>query len=141
MTMILRDALCVTAFGKIDRAAIALLAAEAAGPLLHCGSAPRTAFEMEIAAIWRDVLACEIVPGDVAFLEMGGNSLQAVQILVHVRERPGVDMGTADFFALPLGGEPGTIPRDPRSRRLKHGRTMMTVLAHGAPVDSDPLPS
>ena len=101
-TMILRDSLPLTAFGKIDRAAIAALAANLEPLPLEGGwNLPSTALEREIAAIWRDVLACEIVPGDVAFLEMGGNSLQAMQILVHVRERLGVDMSTADFFALP----------------------------------------
>lgn len=100
-TLIVRDALPVTASGKVDRAAIALLAADPKPPLARVSKLPRTAFEREIAAIWRDVLACEIVPGDVAFLEMGGNSLQAMQILLHVRERLGIDMSTADFFALP----------------------------------------
>jgi amino acid adenylation domain-containing protein len=99
--MIVRDALPVTGSGKVDRAAIALLAADP-GPPPECGpNLPRTVLEMEIAAIWRDVLACDAVPGDVAFLEMGGNSLQAMQILVHLRERLGVDMSTADFLALP----------------------------------------
>ena len=53
----------------------------------------------EVAAA--NVLARSSVPGDVAFLEMGGDSFQAMQILVLVRERLGVDMTVADFFTLP----------------------------------------
>ena len=41
------------------------------------------------------------VPGNVTFLETGGDSLQAMEILVRFRERLGVDMSVADFFALP----------------------------------------
>jgi acyl carrier protein len=99
--LIARDTLPITAFGKIDRAAIAVLVADQGPSIESRSKLSRTPLETEIAAIWGDVLAREIVPGDVAFLEMGGNSLQAMQIVLHVRDRLGVDMSTADFFALP----------------------------------------
>ena len=67
----------------------------------HASPLPKSALEREIAAIWSNVLACANVPGDVAFLEMGGNSVQAMQILVRVRERLGIDMTAKDFFELP----------------------------------------
>lgn len=99
--IIIRDALPVTPFAKIDRAAVAALAANlAASPPSQARRPVKTALEREIATIWSNVLACASIPGDVAFLEMGGNSLQAMQILVRVRERLGVDMTAEDFFRL-----------------------------------------
>ncbi len=100
--IVIRDALPVTPFAKIDRAAVAALAANlVTARASHATPPPKTALETEISAIWSNVLACANVPGNVAFLEMGGNSLQAMQILVRVRERLGIDMTAEDFFELP----------------------------------------
>ena len=101
-TIVVRATLPVTPFAKVDRAALAELAAnlDASTPSREA-NAPRTALETEIAAIWSNVLARANVPGDAEFLEMGGDSLQAMQILGLVREQLGVSMTAEDFFALP----------------------------------------
>lgn len=50
---------------------------------------------------WGVVLGRETVAADVPLLDYGGDSLQAMQILVRLCESLKVGMTSADFFALP----------------------------------------
>jgi acyl carrier protein len=69
--------------GKVDSRA--LPAPGAARPALATAYvAPRTALEQQIAAIWAEVLALESVGVEDNFLDLGGNSLQAMRIVSRV---------------------------------------------------------
>jgi amino acid adenylation domain-containing protein len=91
-------ALPLTANGKIDKRALpAPVLAVAAGraPMV----APRTAIEVELAAIWREVLRVDPIGVDDGFLELGGHSLAAMQILTRVRLKLGVDVTYQRLFS------------------------------------------
>jgi acyl carrier protein len=100
--IVVLDTLPLTPFAKIDRAAISALAADLApGVPGNPMQPPASTLEREIAEIWGAVLAQPSISANVAFLEIGGDSFQAMEILVRFRDRLGVEMGVADFFALP----------------------------------------
>ncbi|HEV2855086.1 MAG TPA: amino acid adenylation domain-containing protein [Thermoanaerobaculia bacterium] len=65
-------------------------------------TAPRTATEEVLAAIWREVLGVERVGAGDHFLELGGHSLTAAQILARVRERLRVELAARDVFDHPV---------------------------------------
>jgi len=56
------------------------------------GTAPRTALERELAAMWADLLGAGPVGIDRSFFDLGGHSLMAVQLLSRVRDRYGVNL-------------------------------------------------
>ncbi|WP_320068821.1 non-ribosomal peptide synthetase [Micromonospora sp. RTGN7] len=92
--------------GKVDRGAIAALLAEAdptPGGAAQAG--PETDdVTAALRAIWRDVLGSE--PTDTRnFLEMGGNSIMAVQLAGRVRERIGVRAEPHDVLLAESFGE------------------------------------
>jgi phosphopantetheine binding protein len=79
-------ALPSTAQGKVDRVALpapdwARLDRE--GSLVE----PRTPIERELVAIWADVLGLEAVGATDAFIDLGGNSLHASEIVCRVLAR------------------------------------------------------
>jgi amino acid adenylation domain-containing protein len=84
------DALPLTANGKVDRNALPapLWDTEQAAPL----TAPRSATETRLAAIWAKTLAVQParVGVDVDFFDLGGHSLLAARMLVEVEDELGV---------------------------------------------------
>jgi acyl carrier protein len=81
---IMLEALPLTATGKIDRQA--LPAPAPTRPHLEAPFvAPRTALEAELARLWAELLGCERVGIDDPFLELGGDSLLATQLIARVR--------------------------------------------------------
>jgi amino acid adenylation domain-containing protein/non-ribosomal peptide synthase protein (TIGR01720 family) len=100
-------ALPLTANGKLDRQAIAgFPAPERAGalPIPPTSLTPRTPLtplETELAAIWSEVLGIP-APGTAEhFFELGGHSLAATQVIARIRDRFGVELPLAAFFAAP----------------------------------------
>lgn len=93
-------ALPSTASGKVDRQALRGLGRPTVSQLpAHVG--PRTPLEQELNEIWSDVLD-HTAPGvEDTFLDLGGNSLSAMQLLLRVAERFGVELTLADLFASP----------------------------------------
>jgi amino acid adenylation domain-containing protein len=80
-----------TPTGKIDRRAlqatpVAAQSARAGGP------APRTPTEVRVAAIWDDVLGTAVGGVDDDFLSLGGDSLQAMQIVSRIRRDFGLEI-------------------------------------------------
>ncbi|WP_163871108.1 non-ribosomal peptide synthetase/type I polyketide synthase, partial [Myxococcus eversor] len=63
--------------------------------------APRGAIEERLAGLWRERLGLEFVGRDDDFLEIGGNSLMAAQLLNQVREAFGVQLPLAALFEAP----------------------------------------
>ncbi len=60
---------------------------------------PTTPFEQTIAAIWRDILGLDAIGIHDPFLDLGGNSLQAMRIAARVQEEFGVEIPLAELFA------------------------------------------
>jgi amino acid adenylation domain-containing protein len=63
--------------------------------------APRTPLESQLAGIWRQVLGVERVGVHDAFVELGGNSLQAAQVVSRVSTATGVDIPLSAVFDVP----------------------------------------
>jgi len=86
--------------GKIDRKALpdpAALRPE----LAQAYAAPRTPLEQALVGLWEAVLGIEGVGVDDRFLELGGTSLQALQLLGRLREQLGCRVPLARLFAAP----------------------------------------
>ncbi|HEX2569410.1 MAG TPA: amino acid adenylation domain-containing protein [Polyangia bacterium] len=64
-------------------------------------SAPRGPIEEQVAALWRERLGLAHVGRDDNFLELGGNSLTAAQLLNQLRDTFGVQLPLADLFEAP----------------------------------------
>jgi len=85
-TIVVFDALPVTANGKIDRAAlrdIAMKPVEAAAT----SDAPQGEVEETIASVWKDVLKAKHIGRDDNFFELGGDSILVLQIIARLRKR------------------------------------------------------
>jgi amino acid adenylation domain-containing protein/thioester reductase-like protein len=85
--VVLVDRLPLNASGKVDRRALAELAATTANEVTD---APRGELETTIADIWAELLGCAAVGRQDDFFALGGQSLQASQITAAVRDRLGV---------------------------------------------------
>jgi len=64
-------------------------------------TAPRTPIETEVARIWADVLGMEEVGIDDNFLELGGDSLLASQVVTRVIDTLSIDLPLSTLFAAP----------------------------------------
>ncbi|HET6361685.1 MAG TPA: non-ribosomal peptide synthetase [Gemmatimonadota bacterium] len=97
------NSLPLTPVGKIDRRAVGQMAVGmeevVEGP--PAGDASGSALERQIAGIWADVLGRSHVSMELPFLDQGGDSLHALQILLRIREDLGIEVTPAEFFALP----------------------------------------
>ncbi|KXV02932.1 non-ribosomal peptide synthetase [Caballeronia megalochromosomata] len=85
-TIIVLDALPVTANGKIDRGAlrdIAMKPVETAAP----ADAPQGDVEDAIASVWKDVLKAKHIGRDDNFFELGGDSILVLQVIARLRKR------------------------------------------------------
>jgi len=93
------DAPPLTANGKIDRRALAT----ARTPDLQSHTryvAPHTAIEKTLARIWAAVLGTERIGVDDDFFELGGDSIQCIQILAEARTE-GLIFTARDLFSHP----------------------------------------
>jgi amino acid adenylation domain-containing protein len=99
------QALPVTSNGKLDRRALPAPRWDRAAPGREneeaAGTAPRTATEKTLAALWRDLLGVERVSAGDSFFELGGHSLLATQLVARVREAFGIEMPLRAVFQAP----------------------------------------
>jgi NADP-dependent 3-hydroxy acid dehydrogenase YdfG/acyl carrier protein len=70
-------------------------------PLPTPAAPPRTPTEATLVELCRGVLGFAEVGVADSFIELGGNSLQAIQLLTRVRERFGVDVAVRELFEAP----------------------------------------
>jgi len=83
--------------GRPDREALR----EVAGRALEAAEAGGSALDEIVLGIWRQVLGLESLGRDESFLDLGGHSLVAVQLLSRLRKALGVELSLADLFAAP----------------------------------------
>jgi iturin family lipopeptide synthetase A len=98
---VLMEELPLTANGKIDREALPLVTSEQARPGAGAATAPRTATEQTLAAMWTELLKVEQVGIEDDFFELGGHSLLAIQLVSRIRDTFGVDLPLRNLFEHP----------------------------------------
>ncbi len=91
-------ALPLTANGKVDRKALALLQPDRPR---STGGAPRTPAERRIAGIFAELLGAEPVGLEADFFELGGHSLLATRLVSRVRAAFGVELPLRAVFETP----------------------------------------
>ncbi len=79
--------------GKIDRAAL-----PAPEQTRSAASAPTTLVEGVVAELFAEVLGLESIGADDGFFDLGGNSLQVMQLLARLRDTFEVDVEVAAIF-------------------------------------------
>jgi thioesterase domain-containing protein/SAM-dependent methyltransferase len=85
--IVLLDKLPLTSNGKIDRKA--LPAPDDARRGARSAVAPRDDLEVQIAAVWRNVLGLKSVGVTDSFFDLGGHSLLAVRMLAEIKQAVG----------------------------------------------------
>jgi len=91
------------ALGKVQRFGLADVlglpgAPEAGRPGPGPAHAPRTPLEEALAEIWREVLRIPRMGVHEHFMDLGGDSLLATQVLARVRQAWGIDVSPIEFF-------------------------------------------
>ena len=131
-TFIMREALLLTASGKVDRRALAALENKN-GYVSEKYEAPRDATEEKLAEIWAAVLRIERVGIRDNFFELGGHSLRATQLVSRIRTAFKVELPLRDLFEWPTIAELGLIIKK-FENTLKNGaaNTITRDPLHGA---------
>ena len=85
----------VTPSGKIDRAALDLLANSAPSPSAKGRTPPTTPREIALAALWAEILGTTAIQSDDDFFALGGHSILAAQLANRIRAdlKPGFHTG------------------------------------------------
>lgn len=91
------EQLPATLTGKLDRQA--LPAPDSGGALDY--QAPGNPLEAQLAQIWAELLGVPQVGIHDNFFELGGHSLSAVQVIVRLQERLGLEASVAELFDAP----------------------------------------
>ncbi|MDE3155809.1 MAG: amino acid adenylation domain-containing protein [Acidobacteriota bacterium] len=100
---VLLDALPLTASGKVDRQS--LPAPEGAAVVAGAGrTAPRSAVESLVAALWAELLHREALAVEDNFFELGGHSLLATQMLARVKDIMQTPLPMLSIFEAPTVG-------------------------------------
>lgn len=85
--------------GKVDRRA--LLGEAFAAPEAAAAVAPQSDLEVELAAIWTDILQRPVLSVEESFFNLGGHSLMAVRLFDRIRRRFGPDLPISTLFTHP----------------------------------------
>jgi acyl-coenzyme A synthetase/AMP-(fatty) acid ligase/acyl carrier protein len=105
------DAIPLTANGKIDRKA--LPAVESLAGLAQAEFvAPRTMLEAVLTDVYAGLLRRERVGVDDGFFDLGGNSLQAMQLVSRLRSDLAVDIDVTAVFQAPAARQLAVLLRD-----------------------------
>ncbi len=103
---VILPSLPLTPNGKVDRAALPEPPAAHAGPYI----APSSPLQSELAELWRQVLRVTAPVGvRSSFFDLGGHSIQAMQLLARIRQQYGVALSMRDLFAAPTVEDLGCL--------------------------------
>jgi FkbH-like protein len=94
------EALPLTPNGKVDRKALPAPPEDRSG-LSEDFLPPSSSIELQLAAIWREVLHVNKIGVRDNFFDLGGNSLLAVQIISRIRESFNADLPISTLFDSP----------------------------------------
>ncbi|WP_047685599.1 phosphopantetheine-binding protein, partial [Xenorhabdus sp. NBAII XenSa04] len=93
------DAFPLTPNGKLDRRALPIPSNEAFARQIY--KTPQGETEMALAAIWGGLLGMEQISRHDNFFALGGDSLLAVHMIGHLRQR-GLALTASDLFQSPV---------------------------------------
>ncbi|WP_272944100.1 AMP-binding protein, partial [Xanthomonas maliensis] len=93
------EALPLTLNGKLDRRA--LPAPDANALAVAAYDPPQGELEIQLAALWRDLLGVEQVGRHDNFFALGGHSLLGVRLISRIRSELGLELPLAALFAKP----------------------------------------
>jgi len=101
------DAIPKGATGKVQRALLAERLGIAAAPrgAGADATAPRNETESLLCALWREVLRVETFGIHASFLDLGGDSILAAQLVARLRETLGLPLTMADIWDTPTVAE------------------------------------
>ncbi|MEV6351014.1 condensation domain-containing protein, partial [Actinoplanes sp. NPDC051851] len=91
------DELPLTVNGKVDRAALP----DPEVGFESGGRAAATPTEEILCGLFAEVLGRDVVPADVSFFELGGDSLAAMRLLARVKSVLGAEVAIGEIFAEP----------------------------------------
>ncbi|MHB8382548.1 MAG: non-ribosomal peptide synthetase [Candidatus Binataceae bacterium] len=96
------DEIPLTAHGKVDRAALAHLRQETvAAQSARESIAQMTRIEATISAVWREVLQLGAADVDASFFDLGGDSLQLIEVHAKLRRILAQKFEITDLFQYP----------------------------------------
>ena len=98
--IVLLEAMPTTAMGKIDRERLRSLVPAPQRRTLST-DLPRTPVEIELAAIWAEVLGWDRVALHDSFFELGGTSLSVMRVVSRVQQRFDIDLPLVALFRMP----------------------------------------
>jgi acyl carrier protein len=106
------DRIPLTAHRKTDKAALPRpeTIADPAG-----GTPPRTILETVLAHMYATILAIDEINADDSFFDIGGNSIQVMQLITELRNTLAVNIDVATIFLAPTPQQLAASMRD------KHG--------------------
>ncbi|MHC4338800.1 MAG: AMP-binding protein, partial [Planctomycetota bacterium] len=93
---------------------------------------PRSDTEKALASIWSRVLDLDRIGVHARFLDLGGDSILAAQLLAEVRREMGVELGFEEIFEAPTVAEMAKVVE--AGRRSGPARISRRADAHTAPV-------
>jgi len=97
----LLDALPLSPTGKVDRSKLPAPAPPAVLSGGAVATAPKNEIEAALLAIWRDVLGSESVGVDDNFFDLGGTSLQLIQVHATMKAQLKNNLSVVDLFQYP----------------------------------------
>jgi acyl-coenzyme A synthetase/AMP-(fatty) acid ligase/acyl carrier protein len=98
--IVLLEAMPTTAMGKTDREHLRSLVPAPQRRTLST-DLPRTALEIDLAAIWAEVLGWDGVALHNNFFELGGTSLSVMRVVSRVQQRFDIDLPLVTLFRMP----------------------------------------
>jgi acyl-CoA synthetase (AMP-forming)/AMP-acid ligase II/acyl carrier protein len=102
--LVVLDEMPMTKSGKIDRTALPP-PSHSRPELSSKYCAPRNFVEERLADIWMRTIDIRPIGIYDSFLELGGDSLQAVDVMASIEEEFGLEIPIADFFSAPTVAE------------------------------------
>jgi len=103
-SIVVCDALPLTAHGKLDLAAMRALRTQQAAATATAFEAPVGEHEQILASVWADVIGVAKVGRYDRFISLGGDSIKSIQILARLRAR-GLTLDLKDLFRYPTVAE------------------------------------
>ncbi|MEM8614481.1 MAG: amino acid adenylation domain-containing protein, partial [Cyanobacteria bacterium P01_H01_bin.105] len=137
-TFVLMNALPLTTNGKVDRAALPLPSNyDNLDIQLSQEEVPKTPIEIQIAEIWKGVLGKQHVSICTSFLELGGNSLQVIELLTQIQTQFAIKISTQSFLQNPTITQLAAFIANQGQSLIHHPQTATIDLTVEAQLDSD----
>ncbi|MFO0707268.1 MAG: amino acid adenylation domain-containing protein [Nitrospira sp.] len=130
-TVTILDAFPLTANGKVNRLALPDPSLEQAGAQAT-GVAPRNPLEVQVAALWQQVLGRSEIGIHDDFFEMGGHSLAAVQLFAGLEQVFGKQLPLATLFQAPTIAQLAAVLE--REECLTQWSSLVTIQPMGSAV-------